>query len=85
MPYSLDVRPLFPGKSAEFDQGSLRESASENIYLESMPKLKATLIGELSPVASFAAKNDSDVLVGTEKTDTRSVLPPEYAFRKITN
>jgi len=67
-------------ESAEFDQNFAVESGDKNTYLESVSALKATLIGDLALVASFTIKNNSDVPVATEKTDTYSALSLEYSF-----
>lgn len=67
-------------ESAEFNQDFVVESGAENTYLESVSALKAKLIGNLALVASYTVKNNSEVPVGTEKTDTYSALSLEYAF-----
>ena len=67
-------------ETAEFLQELSLESGETNTYLESVTALKATLIGDLALVASYTIKNNSEVPVGTEKTDTFTALSLEYAF-----
>jgi putative salt-induced outer membrane protein len=67
-------------ETSEFTQDFAFESGDENTYLESVSALKARLIGNLALVASYTIKNNSDVPVGTENTDTYSALSLEYAF-----
>ena len=66
--------------NAEFFQGLVVESGSDNTYLESVSKLSASLVGNLALVASYTVKNNSDVPVGTENTDTYTALSLEYKF-----
>jgi putative salt-induced outer membrane protein len=75
----LDYRWQF-SETAAFSQGLVIESGKNNTYLESISAVKARLIGNLALVASYTAKNNSDVLPGTEKTDTYSALSLEYQF-----
>ena len=67
-------------ETAEFLQELSVESGETNTYLESVTALKATLIGDLALVASYTIKNNSEVPLGTEKTDTFTALSLEYAF-----
>ena len=67
-------------ESVEFNQDFVIESGEENTYLESVSALKTKLIGNLALVASYTVKNNSDVPVGTENTDTYSALSLEYSF-----
>ena len=46
----------------------------------SVTSITARLIGALNLVASYTIRNNSDVPVGTEKTDTRTAISLEYAF-----
>ncbi len=75
----LSYKWLF-SESAEFNQDFVVESGSQNTYLKSASAVKAKLIGDLALVASYTVKNNSDVPIGTEKTDTYSALSLEYAF-----
>jgi len=66
--------------NAAFSQSFAVESGSENTYTESVSKLSAAIIGNLALAASYTVKNNSDVPVGTEKTDTFTALSLEYTF-----
>lgn len=66
--------------TAAFTQDLLAESGSENTYFESKTALSAKLVGNLALVASYTIKNNSDVPLGTEKTDTYTALSLEYGF-----
>lgn len=67
-------------ETAAFTQDVLVESGSENTYLQSKTALSARLIGDLALVASYTIKSNTEVPVGTEKTDTFTALSLEYAF-----
>lgn len=67
-------------ETAEFTSDLLVESGSDNTYFESKTALKANLVGSLALVASYTIRSNSDVPVGTEKTDTFTALSLEYAF-----
>lgn len=67
-------------ETAQFTQVLAVESGSENTYLESVSVLTASLVGKLALVASYTIKNNSDVPVGSEKTDTFTALSLEYSF-----
>lgn len=67
-------------ETSEFTQNLTLESGEKNTYLESISALKAHLIGKLALVASFTIKNNSDVPVGAEETDTYTALSFEYGF-----
>ncbi len=67
-------------ETAEFRQDFLVEAGVENTYLESVTALSAKLVGNLALVASYTIKNNSEVPIGTEKTDTFTALSLEYAF-----
>lgn len=66
--------------NASFSQVLAVESGSENTYTESVSKLSAAILGNLALAASYTVKNNSDVPVGTEKTDTFTALSLEYTF-----
>ena len=67
-------------ETASFGQAFLVEAGGSNTFSESVTKLSARLIGRLALVASYTYRHNSDVLPGTEKTDTRTALSLEYAF-----
>jgi putative salt-induced outer membrane protein len=56
------------------------EVGGDNTFSESVTSITARLIGALNLVASYTIRNNSDVPVGTEKTDTRTAISLEYAF-----
>jgi putative salt-induced outer membrane protein len=55
-------------------------SSSSNTFTQSLTELRAGLIGALNLVLSYAVQHNSDVLPGTEKTDTFTTISLEYAF-----
>ena len=67
-------------ENASFSQLVAVESGSENTYTESVTKLSAAIVGNLALVASYTVKNNSEVPVGTENTDTFTALSLEYTF-----
>ncbi|MEE4163255.1 MAG: DUF481 domain-containing protein [Woeseiaceae bacterium] len=67
-------------ETADFKQEFTIESGEENTFFESKSSVSATLIGALSLVASYTVRNNSDVPVGTEKTDTQTGIALEYKF-----
>ena len=66
--------------TSEFDQTLRFEVGSDNTFSESVTSISAKLIGALNLVASYTIRNNSDVPVGTEKTDTRTAVSLEYTF-----
>ena len=67
-------------ETAKFGQSILFESGDSNTFAESVTELGARLIGELALVASLTIRNNSDVLPGTEKTDTFTAISLAYVF-----
>lgn len=67
-------------ETASFGQAFLVEAGSSNTFTESVTDLRAQLLGSLALVASYTIRNNSDVLPGSEKTDTRAALSLEYGF-----
>jgi len=67
-------------ETAEFRQDLTVEGGDKNTYTESVTAISAKLLGELALVASYTIKNNSDVPLLTEKTDTYTALSLEYAF-----
>lgn len=67
-------------ETASFGQAVLVESGSSNTFSESVTKLTARLVGQFALVASYTVRHNSDVLPGTDSTDTYSALSLEYAF-----
>jgi len=66
--------------TAGFGQSLLVESGSSNTFTESVSELRAQLAGALALVASYTIRHNSDVLPGTETTDTRTAISIEYGF-----
>lgn len=67
-------------ETSEFSQTLSIESGSDNTYLEATSALSANVRDDLALVISYTIKNNSDVLPGTEKTDTFTAISLEYAF-----
>lgn len=67
-------------ETANFTQDFAVEYGELNTYLESVTAVTARLVGQLALVASYTIKKNSDVPVGTEKTDTFSAIALEYEF-----
>jgi len=67
-------------ETSEFGQTLRVEVGSDNTFSESVTSITARLIGAFNLVASYTIRNNSDVPVGTEKTDTRTAISLEYAF-----
>ena len=67
-------------ESSVFTQSIAVEQGSDNTYIESNTSLSAKVRSNLALVLSFTAKNNSDVLPDTEKTDTFTAISLEYTF-----
>jgi putative salt-induced outer membrane protein len=67
-------------ETAAFRQDLTVEGGDENTYTESVTAISAKLLGDLALVASYTIKNNSDVPLLTEKTDTYTALSLEYTF-----
>jgi putative salt-induced outer membrane protein len=67
-------------ETAEFRQDLTTEVGEANTYSESVTSISAKLVGDLALVASYTIKNNSDVPLLTEKTDTYTALSVEYSF-----
>lgn len=66
--------------TADFSQIVAVENGSGNTYIESISALTAKLMESLALSVSFTVKNNSDVPVGRDKTDTYTALNLEYGF-----
>lgn len=66
--------------SAEFTQLLAVETGSGNTYIESVTAISAQLMQSLALGVSYTIKNNSDVPVGSEKTDTFTAVNIEYSF-----
>jgi putative salt-induced outer membrane protein len=67
-------------ETAQFRQTIKIEAGDQNTFSESVTAVSAQLIGRLALTASFTYRNNSDVPVDTENTDTRTAISLEYAF-----
>jgi putative salt-induced outer membrane protein len=67
-------------ETAGFDQRIVIESGSDNTYIESVSAVRARLIGDFALVLSYTIKQNSDVPVGSQKTDKLTAISIEYAF-----
>jgi putative salt-induced outer membrane protein len=67
-------------ETSEFSQKLLLEQGDDNRYTESTSALKTRIVGNLALVLSYVIKNNSDVPVGIEETDTFTALSLEYGF-----
>jgi putative salt-induced outer membrane protein len=54
------------------------EAGDKNTYRESKTAVSAKLVGNLTLVASYTVKHNTEVLPLTEKTDTYTALSLEY-------
>lgn len=68
------------GENASFFQKLNVNSGASNTFTESITELKSGIVGNLAMVLSYTIRNNSDVLPGTEKTDTYAAISLEYAF-----
>jgi putative salt-induced outer membrane protein len=67
-------------ETSSFNQTLAVESGSDNTYLEAKSSLSADIRDNLALVVSYTIKSNSDVLPGTEKTDTFTSISVEYSF-----
>lgn len=67
-------------ENASFVQKLSVSISSDNTFTQSLTELRAGLIGALNMVLSYAIQNNSDVVPGTDKTDTFTTVSLEYAF-----
>jgi len=76
---SIDYNWIF-SETAGFDQNIIVESGSDNTYVESVSAVRAKLLGNFALVLAYTIKQNSDVPVGSEKTDRLTAISIEYAF-----
>lgn len=67
-------------ETSTFSQDLAIEAGSENTFVESITAVSAQLVGNLALVASYTIRHNTDVLPGTENTDTYTALSLEYLF-----
>ena len=67
-------------ETSRFNQTLAIEDGSDNTYLEATSSLSADIMESLAIVVSYTIRSNSDVLPGTEETDTFTSVSIEYAF-----
>lgn len=67
-------------ESSHFSQLLSVETGSDNTYIEATSSLSSNIRESLALILAFTVKNNSDVLPGTEKTDTLTTISLEYGF-----
>jgi putative salt-induced outer membrane protein len=67
-------------ETSRFNQTLAVEDGSDNTYLEATSSLSADIMESLALVVSYTIRSNSDVLPGTEKTDTFTSVSIEYSF-----
>lgn len=67
-------------ENALFSEKLSSTMGSDNTYIESLTELKAGVIGNLALVLGYLVKHNTDVLPGTDKTDTQTSISLEYKF-----
>ena len=67
-------------ETSRFNQTLAIESGSENTYTEAISSLGVDINDDLALVVSYTLRNNSDVLPGTEKTDTFTAITIEYSY-----
>tara|TARA_Y100000590_G_C15498648_1_gene930667 strand:- start:159 stop:872 length:714 start_codon:yes stop_codon:yes gene_type:complete len=77
--WSGDYRWIISNRS-EFNQLLAVEGGSNNIFLESSSSISTNVRENLALVTSFTLKSNSDVLPGSQNTDTFTAISLEYTF-----
>jgi putative salt-induced outer membrane protein len=67
-------------ENAVFSQTLAVNISSANTFLESVTALRTSIAGPLGLSLSYTVRNNSDVLPGTEKTDTWTAINLDYGF-----
>jgi len=67
-------------ENAMFSEKVASSIGSDNTYIESLTELRAGVIGDLALVLGYLVKHNTDVLPGTDKTDTQTSISLEYKF-----
>lgn len=76
---ALKYRHIF-SSTASFGQTVRSEFGDDNTFTEAVSDLKMNLTGSLFVKLSYTIKNNSDVPVGTEKTDRYAAVTLSYDF-----
>ncbi len=75
----LDYKWTF-SETSNFEQNISVESGSDNTYIESVSAVRAKLLGDFAIVFSYTVRHNTDVPVGSEKTDKMTAISLELAF-----
>ena len=67
-------------ETSNFEQNIDVESGSDNTYIESVSAVRAKLLGDFALVLSYTVKHNTEVPVGSQKTDKLTAISVEYAF-----
>ncbi len=67
-------------ETSKFTQTVKVESGDANTYAESVSELKLSIIGNLFASLSYTVRHNTEVPVGTERTDTSTAVNVSYAF-----
>jgi putative salt-induced outer membrane protein len=67
-------------EASNFEQTVVVEAGADNTYVESVSAVRARLLGQFAMVFSYTVRNNSDVPIGSEKTDKFTAISLEYAF-----
>lgn len=67
-------------ETASFHQDVVVISGSSNTGIDSKTALRATIAGDFAVEAAYIVKHNTDVLPGTDKTDTTTALSLVYGF-----
>lgn len=79
----LRARALYLWKYSEtgsFGQSLIVESGASNTIAEWLTELRLTVVGDISLVASFTLRHNTDVPPGTTETDTFTAINIAYRF-----
>lgn len=75
----LDYKWTF-SETSNFEQKIVIESGSDNTYVETVSAVRAKLLGDFAVVLSYTVRRNTDVPIGSKKTDTFTAISLELAF-----
>lgn len=75
----MDYRWTF-SETSKFEQTIDVESGSENTYIESVSAVRAKLLADFAIVLSYTVKHNTEVPLGSEKTDKLTAISLEVVF-----
>jgi putative salt-induced outer membrane protein len=75
----LDYKWTF-SETSNFEQNIAVEAGSDNTYIESISAVRAKLLGDFAIVFSYTVRHNTDVPLGSEKTDKFTAISLELAF-----